>query len=95
MIMLERLTNSQRGEISLLAIEIKPGVFVANINARVREKLWQKICMKWDLDALMVYSSNNEQGYQILSNGDPSREVIDLDGITLLARTCRRKNDNS
>lgn len=93
--MLERLTNSQRGEISRLAIEIKPGVFVANINARVREKLWQKICMKWDLDALMVYSSNNEQGYQILSNGDPSREVIDLDGITLLARTYRRKNDNS
>lgn len=75
---------------SRLAIEVKSGVFVASINARVRDKLWQKITDDWCLSAIMIYKTNNEQGYGILSNGDPDREVLNFDGIQLLARPVKK-----
>jgi CRISPR-associated protein Cas2 len=84
--MLEKATTSQRGEMSRLAIEVKAGVFVATINSRVRDILWHKICQKWDVNALMIYSTNREQGYALRSHGDPKREAIDSDGAYLLAR---------
>ena len=71
---------------SRLAIEVKSGVFVATLSARVRDKLWDRIVNKWDINAIMIYSTNNEQSYYIRSHGDPDREVIDFDGISLLCK---------
>lgn len=71
---------------SRLAIEVKSGVFVATLSARVRDKLWDKIVNKWNLNAIMIYSASNEQSYSIRSNGDPDREIIDFDGISLLSK---------
>ncbi|EKR75161.1 CRISPR-associated endoribonuclease Cas2, subtype TIGR01873 [Leptospira noguchii str. 2006001870] len=71
---------------SRLAIELKPGVFVATVGARVRDQIWKKICEEWKSDALMLYSSNTGQGYIIRSNGDPSREIVEFDGIQLIAK---------
>lgn len=76
---------------SRLAIEVKSGVFVASIGARVRDKLWEKIVDKWNAKALMLYTTNNEQGYGIRSHGDPSREVIDFDGISLLCKPLKKE----
>lgn len=76
---------------SRLAIEVKAGVFVATINARVRDILWHKICAEWNLNALMIYTTNREQGYALRSHGDPKREAVDLDGASLLAREYIRK----
>jgi CRISPR-associated protein Cas2 len=89
-IMLEKSTPSQRGEMSRLAIELKSGVFVADINARVRDKLWEKIAYGWNLNAIMVYSKNTEQSYGIRVNGDPERSVIDFDGISLLSKPVKK-----
>ncbi|EMY78289.1 CRISPR-associated endoribonuclease Cas2, subtype TIGR01873 [Leptospira weilii serovar Ranarum str. ICFT] len=80
------MKTSQRGEISRLAIELKPGVFVASVNARVRDQLWKKISEEWKSDAILLYSSNTEQGYGIRSHGDPSREVVDFDGLLLMSK---------
>ena len=54
-IMLEKSTPSQRGEMSRLTLEIKSGVFIANLNARVRDKLWEKICKEWNLNSILLY----------------------------------------
>ncbi len=88
--MLEKSTPSQRGEMSRLAIEIKSGVFVADVNARVRDKLWEKIAHGWSLNAIMVYSKNTEQSYGIRMHGDPDRTVIDFDGISLLSKPVKK-----
>ncbi|WP_265578919.1 type I-E CRISPR-associated endoribonuclease Cas2e, partial [Leptospira interrogans] len=71
---------------SRLAIELKPGVFVASINARVRDRIWKKISEAWKSDAIMLFSSNSEQGYGIRSHGDPSREIMDFDGLLLMSK---------
>ena len=85
-IMLEKSTPSQRGVMSRLAIEIKSGVFLASINARLRDKLWERITTQWNLDAIMVYSTKTEQSYGIRVHGNPKREAIDFDGLTLLSK---------
>lgn len=90
MIMLEKSTPSQRGEMSRLALEVKSGVFVATINARVRDKLWQKITTKWHLNSIMIFSSNTEQSYDIRTYGSPDREVIDFDGLKLISRPIKK-----
>ncbi len=84
--MLEKSTPSQRGVMSRLAIEIKSGVFLASVNARLRDKLWERITMQWNLDAIMVYSAKTEQSYGIRVHGNPKREVIDFDGLALLSK---------
>lgn len=84
--MLEKSSPSQKGEMSRIAIEVKSGVFVATLNARVRDKLWEKITKKWDLKSIMIYSSNTEQSYSIRVHGDTTREMIDFDGISLLSK---------
>jgi CRISPR-associated protein Cas2 len=89
-IILEKSTLSQRGEMSRLAIEVKAGVFVADLNARVRDKIWEKIITKWNLDSIMLYSTNKEQSYQILSHGNPDRQSFDFDGLTLLSKASKK-----
>ena len=76
---------------SRLTIELHPGVFVGNISRRVREKLWEKITGEWDADSLMLWTTNTEQGYAALSHGDPTRELVHIEGLTLTRFVYERK----
>ncbi len=78
---------------SRLAIEVKSGVFLADINSRVRDKLWERIVDTWNLNAIMVYSTNTEQSYGIRVNGDPERSVVDFDGISLLSKPVKKHKE--
>ena len=79
--------NAVRGELTRWFLELKPGVFVGNVNARIRDLLWTRIC---DGSAcrgvVMVYSDRNEQGYSMRMYGEPDRRVIDMEGIQLICR---------
>jgi len=68
---------------SRLTIEPKANVFIGNVNARIRDKLWQKVVEKWDVPALMIYTTNVEQGYKIRIHKDPARDVYESDGVCL------------
>ena len=78
--------ESLRGELTKWLIEPKAGVLVGNVSGIVRDILWEKICEVQNLQdgALLIYSTNNEQGYAIRIHGDPIRTVIDLEGIQLI-----------
>ena len=77
---------------SRLTLELKSGVYIGNLGRRVREKLWQKIVEEWKANALMIFTTNNEQGYSALSNGDTSREIIEHEGLILTSFQHKRKN---
>ncbi|MCU0848436.1 MAG: type I-E CRISPR-associated endoribonuclease Cas2e [Spirochaetes bacterium] len=79
---------------SRLAIEVKSGVFVADVGARVKDKLWERIVSEWNLNAIMIFTTNTEQSYGIRVNGDPDRNVIDFDGISLLSKPVKKKKSN-
>ena len=74
-----------RGELNRWFLELKPGVFVGNVNARIRELLWERICNGKMADgAVMVYPAANEQGFGMCFFGQPHREVVDLEGVQLI-----------
>lgn len=81
---IENASASLRGELTRWLIEPKPGVFVGSISALIREKLWNRISKRDSNGALMVYSANNEQGYKMEMIGEPTRSIVDLDGVQLI-----------
>lgn len=74
--------------------ELKPGVFVANINARVRDLLWKKIEQDWMLDGILLHNAQNEQGYEIRSCGNPGREILHWEGLYLVAKKARKPRES-
>jgi CRISPR-associated protein Cas2 len=83
-IMLEKVPSSVRGELTRWMLELRPGVFVGNISALVRDKLWEVICLKLRGGAAcLLHSADTEQGFTIRSSGDSSRIIQDFDGLLL------------
>lgn len=75
-----------RGDLSKWLMEINTGVYIGKINARVREKLWKRICENLTRGrATMAFSVNNEQGYDFYIY-NTTWEPIDFEGIKLIKR---------
>ena len=73
-----------RGDLTKWLIEVNTGVYVGNINARVREKLWQRICENVKNGrATMVFSTTGEQhlGFWVHNT---NWQPVDYDGIWLV-----------
>jgi CRISPR-associated protein Cas2 len=82
---LEKVPVSLRGELSRWMQEPHGGVFVGNLSAMVREKLWEKACKEArNGSVMMVYSTNNQQGYGMRSAGDASRQFVEVEGLQLV-----------
>jgi len=84
---LERVTPSLRGELTRWLIQPKTGVFVGNLPARVRDRLWERfVSAKRSGAGVMVYSGNTEQGFSVRTAGRTSKVIEDFDGL-FLAKT--------
>ncbi|MFQ8870327.1 MAG: type I-E CRISPR-associated endoribonuclease Cas2e [Varibaculum timonense] len=84
-----------RGYITRWLLEASPGVFVGRLSARVRENLWDLVVAERKQGkALLIYSTNNEQGYAVRSAGH-KWNPIELEGMTLLQQPERIKSDSS
>jgi len=87
-ILLERVSPSLRGELTRWFLEPKAGLFVGNVSAMVREKLWEKIqdSAGRETAGILLWKSNTEQGFRILSFGDTTRKVTEWDGLQLITK---------
>lgn len=98
-LVIETAPESIRGELTRWFLELKPGVFVGKVNSRIRELLWKRICeTKIDSGAVIAYSYNNEQGFEMKICGEPRREIVDFDGIQLVRlknQTEKRKGEET
>ena len=75
-----------RGDLTKWLFEINTGVYVGKISARVRDKLWERICENLSKGkATMVYSANNEQGLEFKVH-HTTWIPVDFDGLTLMKR---------
>jgi CRISPR-associated protein Cas2 len=97
-LLLERVPATLRGELSRWMIEPRTGVFVGQISAMVRDKLWEKAC--WNAKggaAMLLYNSPTEQGFAVRTFGDTSRDMVDMEGLTLvrIPKRTRNKEDSS
>lgn len=85
-IVLSKVPTGLRGHLTKWLMEVRAGVFVGHVSARVREQLWELVLsMLKDGEALMVQSAHNEQG-MIIRNHRHGWEPVDFDGVTLMRR---------
>ena len=84
-LIVDSMKPSLRGELSRWMIEIKAGVFIGTISALVRDKIWEKVCSSTEMEgAVLIHPSKTEQKFFILMHGNPTRQVIDMEGISLI-----------
>lgn len=84
-IILESVTVGLRGELSRWLIEPHSGVFVGDVSARVRDRLWEKcISRKRSGGVVQIWSTNTEQGYKIRMAGSTKRELVEAEGLQLI-----------
>jgi len=82
---MERVPVSLRGELTRWMLELKAGVFIGSISALVRDLLWQKVGHSLKSgSAILIHSSDTEQGFAIRYWGDTSRKVRDFEGLMLV-----------
>jgi len=82
---LERVPKALRGELTRWLIEVKAGVFVGDVNAMVRDRLWDK-CSKGKLkgSVFQAWSTNNEQGFQMRLEGENCKKITGWEGLLLV-----------
>lgn len=82
---LEKVTAGLRGELTRWMIEPRSGVFVGHVSARVRDRLWHKsIQRKRGGGVIQIWSTNNEQHFEVRMSGDTSRSLIEVEGLQLI-----------
>lgn len=83
-ITLSKVPSSLRGDLTKWLQEVASGVYVGNLNTKVREKLWDRVKDNLkDGEATISYYYRNEIGYKFETiNGD--REVLDSEGLPLV-----------
>lgn len=75
-----------RGDLSKWFFEINTGVYVGNVSARVRERIWERICENIKHgQATLVYSASGEQKMEFCVH-NTSWKIVDYDGIKLMQR---------
>ncbi len=82
---LEKVPASARGELTHWLLEVKTGIFVGHVSARVRDKLWAK-CIKAKRigGVTQIWSTNTEQRFQMRMAGNTAREIVDFEGLQLI-----------
>jgi len=81
--LMEKVPTSARGELTRWLLELRPGVFVGNISALVRDKLWDMLCQKLrGGNALLIYSATTEQSFAIRTHGESGRVIREFEAIS-------------
>lgn len=89
---LETVPTSVRGDLTRWMLEPKPGVFVGQMSATVRDLLWEKCCQHNQVDnVVQIWSTNTEQRFDVRQFGIKNRFVMDWEGIQLITRPISKK----
>ena len=94
LMILERVSPSLRGELTRWLIQPQAGVFVGTVSALVRDKLWDKVVGSLksakpaksghEPGAMLVFTTSNEQGFDIRTTGTTDRSIEDFGGLLLV-----------
>jgi len=82
---LEKVPQAMRGELTRWLIEVKTGVYIGHVTAMVRDRLWEK-CTKDRKSGVVfqAWSTNNEQHYNMRITQNSEREIVNWEGILLV-----------
>ena len=85
-IVLENAPPRLRGRMAVWLLEIRAGVYVGRLSRRIREMLWEQVCVGIeDGNAVIVWTTNTESGYDFDTIGKNRRIPVDFDGLRLVS----------
>jgi len=85
-IVVENVPPRLRGRLAVWLIEIRAGVYVGDLSAKVREMIWAQIeAGLEDGNAVMAWSTNTESGFDFVTLGKNRRLPVELDGLKLVS----------
>lgn len=85
-IVVENAPPALRGRLAVWLIEVRAGVYVGNLSRKVREMIWTQVDEGLeDGNALLVWSTNTENGFDFLTLGANRRMPVEFDGIKLVS----------
>jgi CRISPR-associated protein Cas2 len=85
-IVVENVPPRLRGRLAVWLLEVRAGVYVSNLSRRVREMIWETVEDGLeDGNAVMVWSTNTESGFDFLTLGANRRIPVEMDGVKLVS----------
>lgn len=85
-IVLENAPPRLRGRLAVWLLEIRAGVYVGNYSRKVREHIWSQVEAGIESgNAVMIWSTNSEAGFEFLTLGANRRLPTDWDGVRLVS----------
>ena len=85
-IVVENVPHRLRGRLAVWLIEIRAGVYVGDLSAKVREMIWQQVEAGIEEgNAIMSWSTNTESGFDFLTLGKNRRLPVEIDGLKLVS----------
>lgn len=85
-IVLENAPPRLRGRLAVLLLEVRAGIYVGTYSKRVREHIWSQVEDGIeDGNALIVWRSAAEAGFEFKTLGKNRRIPSDFDGVQLVS----------
>ncbi len=85
-IVVENVPPRLRGRLAVWMVEIRAGVYVGDLSAKVRDMLWQQVeAGLEDGNAIMAWSTNTESGFDFKTLGENRRLPVEIDGLKLVS----------
>lgn len=93
-IVLENAPPRLRGRLAIWLLEVRAGVYVGNYSHRVRDLIWEQVRQGIeDGNAVAMWRSASEAGFDFKTLGANRRIPADFDGIQLVSFTPVDKPD--
>lgn len=85
-IVLENAPPRLRGRLAVWLLEVRAGVYVGRFSKKVREMIWKQVTEGLeDGNAVMVWQTNTEAGYDFMTLGKNRRIPKEMDGVKLVS----------
>ena len=85
-IVLEAAPPRLRGRLAVWLLEVRAGVYVGNYSRKVREHIWTQVADGIeDGNAVMMWRSKAEAGFDFKTLGKNRRMPADFDGVQLVS----------
>lgn len=85
-IVVENVPPRLRGRLALWLLEVRAGVYVGKVGKRIREMLWAQLeAGVGEGNAVMVWATGTESGFDLRTLGANRRVPVELDGLKLVS----------
>jgi CRISPR-associated protein Cas2 len=85
-IVVENVPPRLRGRLAVWLLEVRAGVYVQNYSRKVREEIWHHVeAGIGEGNAVMVWRTNTEAGFEFMTLGVNRRIPVALDGVQLVS----------